>query len=114
MNTTITSTTVDLRLAGSTVAATAASALTEIEINFDFLSDESNVLWLRTDGDKGIGIQRLGASVMVTPGYFDGELLYSYGMSGSETLQLAQENAQALVARVIRRANKIEIPSNAR
>lgn len=111
---TITSTTVDLRFVGSTVADTAASALMEMEINSDFLSDESHVLWLHTEGDRGIGVQRFGVSVLVTPGYFDGELLYSYGTTGSEAFQLSRDDAQKIVARVIRRANKLEIYSDSR
>lgn len=106
MTTTLSSITVALN--SPAIKAQATEALREAWIHEDFLAEPSSVLWLKLADGKGIGIEKLGAAVLVSPGYFEGEFLLTQGLEGSEAFQLSREDAPQLMARVIRRAMKLE------
>jgi len=103
-----------LDLNPDTVKAQASFAWNEIAEKIQWLSagkaDEIRVLWLRLADGRGIGIQEWGQSVAVSPGFFSpqGELL-TYGFAGAEFINGSAEDPEQLVARVIRRARKLEI-----
>ena len=103
-----------LDLNPGTVKAQASIVWDEIARKLEWLSageaGEIRVLWIRLADGRGVGIQEWGQAVAVSPGFFDpqGELL-TYGFSGAEFINGSVEDPEKLVARVIRRARKLEI-----
>jgi len=75
---------------------------------------DHRVVWFKLEdrkgGLKGVGVQRHGHAVMLSPGFFNerGKFL-TYGLTGTDILRLDEEEPEKVIARVIRRARKLEI-----
>lgn len=101
-------------LEAGTVRAQASVAWDEIMSELSWISTaesgEGRVLWFQLADGKGVGIMGFGHAVAVSPGYFntDGELR-AYGFEGTEFVSLNIDEPEKLIARVIRRARKLEI-----
>jgi len=103
-----------LDLNPDTVKAQSSIVWDEIAQKTEWLSTaeagEIRVLWIRLADGRGIGIQEWGQAVAVSPGFFSpSDELLTYGFVGAEFVNIHSEEPEKLVARVIRRARKLEI-----
>lgn len=94
----------------TTVALQSAEILSFLEEHREWLAaDEDRTLRLKLPNGKGIGLQGFGAAVQVSPGFFDSEgQLLSYQLRGAEFIRPGDPEAQKAIARVLRRAAKLE------
>jgi len=104
--------------ATETIKDQANEIFNEIVNELDWVSastdEDIRVVWFKlADGKdgtlKGIGIQNHGHAVMLSPGFFteQGELL-TYGFTGSEFISIHASEPEKMIAKVIRRARKLE------